>query len=453
MQYERVEIPTNHSFLIQWHQWVHKEVSKCFKRDWGRIPDTVQNVRVRLLSKDFIGRWFFKHLTADLVDKTEAQRILGGAKITFIGSLHPVVGDRARDDSLWRVSDLLEYAQFDYGRYYYSIQEHTIDSDKVLRLLGYPKGAYDALASMYRQGRMKPSEFTEHNCTGKGCRECQRGRDSLRSKNLSLAHRWTDPNVLKDVRKLRWNDRQLKPFLRKWRRQNMIASTPRYIMRNDGTGIDAGLLKYAKIIIQRTSYNEFKRMGRTDDMARAIFNKGISPQLTDAELISWEVDEPNPNRTPVFLDSTAFDQFSGIEARKDVTSLMQDAPLSTEERDAIMAVDLMEMTIRQYAEQVQKPIQRIHRVRSAAMKKMRGLGPSPEEIKIIVQAICDKFDCTWEDLLGLSTFGKSVRARTKLFSTLYDAGMTIDDMRLYFSYPEERITAAINRQCLQEMRK
>ena len=87
MQFVSVAIPTNESFLIQWNTWIYSKVSKRFKRDRERILDTVQNVRLRLIQKDFIGRWFFKHLTNDIVDLIQAERILGGSKIAYISKI------------------------------------------------------------------------------------------------------------------------------------------------------------------------------------------------------------------------------------------------------------------------------------------------------------------------------------------------------------------------------
>lgn len=480
-----VPIPTNQSFLGPkseggHYQWVYAKVAQSFKRNRERIPDIVQNVCLRMLDKDFIGRWFFKHLANpewnkahpdrpprdELVDRLQAEHILGGAKVIYIGTLYPVKGKRSSPDSLWSICDLLEYAQFDYERYYYSIQGHTIDSDKVLRLLGYPEGAYESLASLYRQGRLRPAEFTEHICQGKKCEICDRGRASLKARKLSLVHRWDDPEVQDEVRKLRWNDAQLKPFLRNWRRSNMVATTPLYIMRSSNFSVQAGLYKYAEILIRNAVANGFKGMARTDDVSKTIFKNGtpsqfagdksddtfISPEKSNSETVSWKSegeDEP-PSRT--FLDPNAESYFSGIEAHNDVQALVKDADLTDEEHGAIVAVDLMEMTVRQYAEKVGKPVQRVHRVRTSAIKKLRGRGPTVEKIECILDSVCDQFNCSRSEILSLSKFGKSVAARTRLFSALHDAGMSVNDMKIYFSYPEDRIVAAINRQCLQDMR-
>ena len=87
--YAPINIPTNEGFLEQWYYWVHKKVARHFKHNRDRIADTAQDVRLRLLAKDFIARWFFKHLSDELVDLAQASRILGGAKVTIIGDIQP----------------------------------------------------------------------------------------------------------------------------------------------------------------------------------------------------------------------------------------------------------------------------------------------------------------------------------------------------------------------------
>jgi len=376
-----IPIPTNQSFLKQWYHWTAGKVARHFKRDKERCQDTAQNVRLRLLSKNFIGRWFYKHLTDELVDKKQAEYILGGVPLAYVGSVQPVFGRRSskkgygkdervvcancqdpqlrndcvvrnsckpgpdekrrhscldpqncicsrplgsdehlNDTSIWRVSDLLKFARFDYERYFYSIQNHTIDSTKVLRLLGYEIDNYGALESLYRQGKLKPAELTEHVCQEevrsipkrgdhcgygtcnrkhyamgycsnhyhfsrvKPCSVCEHGRELLRSRGLSLSHRWSNPDVADAVRKLRWNDSQLRPFLRDWRKQNLVKESPLYLMRRDPKhGIDAGLLKYAEMVIDHEVVNDFKRMGRAEDLSTVVLNNGMSPEFSDKE--------------------------------------------------------------------------------------------------------------------------------------------------------------------------
>lgn len=499
MKYVPVPIPSSVSFLPQWNPWIHSKVSKHFKRDKDRIQDTVQNVRLRLLQKDFIGRWFFKHLRDEVVDLGEACRILGGAQVTFIGQIPSldVPNDdcqtpkcvsrrrkglgcsRACPKSLWRVSDLLSYAQFDYDRYYYSPQGHTIDSERVLRLIGYPvgsfvpkhkcsgdgcqgckavahtPGAYAILESLYRQGKLKPAELTEHECSRTAsCVGCEHGRSLLRTRGLSLADRWDDSPQL--ASKLRWNDSQLVPFLRHWRGKNLVHETPQYIMRcpdEDGhvLGIDAGLLKYVEIIINNEVVNDFKRMSRSDDVTRGVFNKGLSPEFSNSDLVALESEEGEERPRQIFRDLSSLDGFNELENKHDVRSLIEEADLTEEERDAIMSVELMEMTVRQYAEKAGMPVPRVHRVRASAMRKLRG-DLATVDASAVAERVCGRHGCSVEDLSGDQVVGPCVVARTEVFSTLFDYGMSVQAIASHFGCSEGRVTAAINRMCLREMR-
>lgn len=522
MRFLPVPIPTNQSFLKQWHAWILSKVSRNFKRDKERIPDAAQNVRLRLLTKDFVGRWFYKHLTDEVVDRGQAEAILGGTPVSFIGSLHPVSFGpnqsckakpcatprgcvRSCSHSLWKVSDLLQFARFDYGRYYYSIQNHTIDSDSILKLLGYPAGDYGILESMYRQNRLKPSELTEHECVelvadapaksptcafvnqdnGERCKRkhfsrgyctahygshvlvtcpaCVHGRELLRARGVSLAHRWTEPEVARAVARLRWNDKQLRPFLRSWRRTNVVKASPLYIMRpanKDGSvpGIDAGLLKYAEMVIDHEVVNDFKRIARGDDMSMMVFNKGLSPEFSDGETVAWESeDSEDPTaRQRVFRDGSSLARVGEMESRRDLSVILSSAGLSEEEADVILHLDLQEMRAKDYAGLRGKTLQKVNRARASAMRKLRdhqfsnrSFDPMVEEA---VTRVCDIHGCTREQLLGPDSVGPCVVARTDLFSHLFDHGMSVPDISSRFSVPEERVVAAINRQVLRDMR-
>lgn len=456
-----VSIPTNQSFLKQWHSWIHMKVGRQYKRDKDRMFDTVQAVRLRLLSKDFVGRWFYKHLTGELVDKLQAEKILGGMKITFIGTLNPVEGDRTDDNSLWLISDLLKFAKFDYDRYYYSIQDHTIDSAHVLELLGYPKDKFTVLQSMYRQGRLQPAELTEHQCDRQGkkgmkprsCVGCLQGVALLRARKLSLADDWGDPAVAGAVAKLRWNDSQLRPFLRSWQRSNLVKCTPLYIMRRGANqGIDAGLLKYAEFVINHEVCNDFKRMARTYDMSGMVFNKGLSPETSDEDTIAWESDETDEAPQRVFRDLNSSNRVKDFETRRDLEAIISSSILSEEEEETVRGVSLSELTVRQFSTQVKRPIQRVHRVLASAMRKMRGVMPSEADIGLIVAQICDQHSCTLPDILGPAMFGPCVKARTDLFSELMDMGWSVGDISARFGVTEERIVAAVNRRVLRDMK-
>lgn len=495
MRHVSVAIPSNESFLTQWNPWIHSKVAKHFKRDKERILDSVQNVRLRLLSKDFISRWFLKHLKDEIVDLSQAQRILGGAKVTFISSI-PSIDEidpscnnpscikrrkkghgcsRSCEKSLWRISDLLKYAKFDFVRYFYSPQNHTISSSRVLRLIGYSEGitdhvcngefcqvckeivyppeAYSVLESLYRQGRIKPSELTEHYCDGSAsCSECRHGRALLKSRHLSLADKWDDSHVA--AAKLRWNDSQLIPFLRNYGGTNIVHSVPAYIMRKPDKsgrvlGIDAGLLKYVEIIISNEVVNDFKRISRSDDITSGVFNKGMGPEFSNTELVAFEGEENEEMSNRIFRDSNSLGKFESYECRRDVAVLINEAGLTDEERGAIESVELMEMTVRRYAEKIGVTVPRVHRARASAMRKLR----SNIAVNSIAVSICDKHGCEVSDLSGPDLFGPCVRARTDVFSDLHNNnGMSVQAIATYFCSSVDRVIAAINRKCLSEMR-
>lgn len=488
-----IAIPTNQSFLAKWYPWTAGRVARHFKRDKERCEDTAQNVRLRLLSKNFIGRWFYKHLTDELVDKSQAELILNGAQLSFIGGVQPVYGRRSSnpklDTSVWKIQDLLDFAKFDYERYFYSIQKHTIDSEKVLRLLGYEPGNYGALESLYRQGKLKPSELTEHYCQEivrpipkigdfcgcdgchrkhysmgycsnhyhmsrvQSCIECERGRELLRQRGISLSHRWNNPEVSESVRKLRWNDSQLRPFLRDWRKQNLVSATPLYIMRsNPNHGIDAGLLKYAMMVIDNEVVNDFKRMGRAEDLSVTIFNKGAGPEFSNKENIAWDSDDKERDDSAaerVICDSRALSKFQHAEGWHDVRRLVEAANLTDEESDIIVSVDLGDMSVRQYAEKVGTPISRIHRLLTSAHHKLASQDLSETVTDEMAFQTASKHGCTVPDI-SRHVFGPAVSARTELFATLYDIGMTVPGIAARFSVTEDMVTAAINRSIIRE---
>lgn len=492
-----IAIPSNQSFLKQWYNWTHAKVQRHFKRDKERVFDTAQNVRLRLLSKDFIGRWFFKHLTDELVDRKQAERILGGVPIAFVGSLHQVHGHRSsideKDTSIWRIKDLLEFAKFDYERYYYSMQGHTIDSAKVLRLLGYGPTEYNVLKALYIQGKLKPSELTEHPCLEKivpgkrrggtcgvkdcgrrhyslgycsthyplsrvrNCPECDHGRELLKARGISAAHCWSDPEVASVVAKLRWNDKQLKPFLREWRRHNMVRATPEYIMRRDSKqGIDAGLLKYAEMVIDHEVVNDFKRISRSDDLSNMVLNNGMSPEHGDKEVVFFDSNgkedgDGDPSER-IICDLTARESFSKAEHYHDIRRLVQSADLTEEEMEVLIEVDLRDMPISDYSEQSGLTVQRIHRVRAAAHKKL-SKGDSQDAMpRILAVTVANRHNCSVDDITGTATFGSCVKARTELFSSLFDAGLTVSRIATYFGVADDLVVAAINRSCIQESR-
>jgi DNA-directed RNA polymerase specialized sigma24 family protein len=474
--YVSVVIPTNNSFTAQWYHWTHAKVSRNFKRDKERAFEVAQNVRLRLISKDFIGRWFFKHLSHELVDKSQAEAILGGVQVTFVGSIpHAEIPNfaclnascvkrhkqkrgcvRSCQNSLWKVSDLLEFAKFDIDRFYYSPQNHTIDSNRFLSLLGYPETQYSLLQSLYRQGRILPAEFTEHACVGEDCLECVRGRAILNTRGLSLAHDWSDPSIAKTVAKLRWNDSQLKPFLREWHRMNMVKSTPSYIMRpghvnefdrsltlSPNQGIDAGLLKYAEIIINNEVRNNFKSMARMDDMQLTVFNKGVSPELSDSDQISWETDDSSEGKTRVFRDVFSMDKITNFEHKHDLERVMEVANISVDEMNVITDIDLGDKSIRDFSDEFGKSIQKIHRIRKSALRKLRG------DDSTLATRTASMYGCSVSDMLSPKVFvGPAIVARMVYFNALHKSGISISDIAHRHMMTENRVSSSIQRAAL-----
>lgn len=514
VSYYSVDIPTNDSFLRQWHLWIHKMVANNFKRNRERMMDTVQNVRLRLLQKDFVGRWFFKHLTDELVDRSEAERILGGVKLKFISQVSPVVGDRSDPDSLWMIRDLLAYAKFDHSRYYYSIQDHTVDSVTVLGLLGYGADSFGVLESLYRQGRLKPAELTEHECVlktrtipdpvhdddgnrlcsvsgcgrrhysrgycsrhysqyvVKSCPGCERGRRALHAKGISLARRWTDPEIVGVVRKLRWNDTQLRPFLREWRGQNAVKTTPLRVYRpvvepvtvgkrsvcvvdkckkkhfrhgycDQHFGVTAGLLKYAKMLIVNAAINDFKSMSRTDDVQFGVFNNGMSPEMSDLETVAWESDDIDDTPKKVFRDVNAQSGFDVVNAANDLSALFSAASLDLQEASVILRIDMKDQSVKECAASLDLTSQEVQRIRSCAMRKLKMASIGDDEIEYAAQQACTIHGCTMHEMLGSRRFGKCVKARVDFLAALAGLGMTAAEIANRTPFSEGRVTNAL----------
>ena len=415
----RVEIPTTSEFLAKWHVWIHGKVSKHFKRGKERIPDTAQRVRLRLLSKDFISRWFFKHLQDDLVDFAQAVRMTGNTNFNKACKISPVYG--SGEESIWRIRDILGLMNFDYDRYFYSIQNHTIETDKVIRLIGYgsydnqsnkwvvSRSSYGILESLYRQGRMKPAELTEHECRKaipvksedglcveegcsskhfsrgyckqhyrakvlNSCPECEKGKALLHQKGVSLHRRWTDPDVSKAVSKLRWNDSQLTPFLREWQQSNLIKCVPRYIMRHPKeASVDAGLLRYANMVIDHDVFNHFKSLLRTDDVSIVSLDVKSDPTFTSSDRIYWESEDERDGRTLHFIDPLAQKAFLDVDTISDLARIIERANLTNLEMSVIQKVDMEDSSISDVATSLGIPNSKVNRIRNHALEKMRNI--------------------------------------------------------------------------------
>jgi hypothetical protein len=197
-----------------------------------------------------------------------------------------------------------------------------------------------------------------------------------------LAHDWKDPSVAHQILKLRWNDSQLKPFLRDWKKSNKIKTTPLYIMRDSAVqGVEAGLLKYAKTVIDNAVKNDFKLLSRSDDLGSMVMNDGISPEAMDSDSIVWEKDENDEsNMIRTFVDMQSNAAFSNLEIRRDISSIIHLANLDEQEVDTIIGIDLSESTVRIYAGNNGLSIQSVREIRSSALRKIRKVvGNSSEE--------------------------------------------------------------------------
>lgn len=331
--YNPVSIPTSNGFVKQYNRWIYQRVSVHFKRNKDRIPDVAQDAIVRLLSKDFIGRWFFKHLSDDLVDRAQAERIYGKS-LSGSRTCSPIYGSSRDPNSLWKIRDVLSACDFDYNSYYYSPQNHTIPTSKVLELLG--ESNVSILESLYRQGRLLPSGFTEHDHDHENklkCSICLHEKQKLLRSGLSLNMRWSDnPEA---AMQLRWNDSQLSSLLRSYKGRNSISGIPMHIMRPAGQmSVDAGLLKYASMIISNCVYNTFKSMGRRQDLEMYADSTSTSEDNPmDIETIQ------NKSSIP---PSGAFDPipgFSDAETYYDLSRLMEISGLSDDESTAVMMID------------------------------------------------------------------------------------------------------------------
>jgi DNA-directed RNA polymerase specialized sigma24 family protein len=189
---------------------------------------------------------------------------------------------------------------------------------------------------------------------------------------------WEDPEVGQAVRKLRWNDGQLTPYLRNWNNKNGLFCTPEYVMRPVGDkGVDAGLLKYVDIIIQNTVANLFKKIGRTDDLEGVLngenvpLNNGKSAQFSDVELVGWESEDDSWQSRRVYKDMMSSKAFEAFEQKYDTDTLMNLAELTNDEERVINAIEIMEMTARQYSEASNLTIPKIHRLHTMAIRKLR----------------------------------------------------------------------------------
>jgi hypothetical protein len=442
----KVVIPTEQQFINQFYNWTYKEVARHFKSRKERIPEVVQDIMIRFLGKNFIGRWFYRHLTDEMVTRDQAERILGGTLLIFLDPklIAPVHGKRSDVKSLWRISDVLKFARFDFDRFYYSIQNHTLDSDRFLKLLGYEAGQYQSLQSLWRQGKIRPSELTEHMCTGKKCLQCKAGLSILRNRGLSLADDWNKPDLNHSIKRLRWNDSQLAPYLRNWKNQNRVFAVPEFIVRLEtNPGIQAGLLKYTKILINNEVNNCFKRMARGEDMSTTVFNKGVSFGYSTSETIVYENENDSDRVETVFMDTQSLNDFTRFENLYDATKIANLSELSPDEIHILSEIDMGDSSAREVSNASGVPFAKVHRMRNAALHKSKKFISDASIFDRLIDDVCRKFDCTAADVFSKVRFGKPVLARAELFHSLHLAGIPIQDIARVYGFEENRVSDAI----------
>ncbi len=440
----KVAIPTTGEFLGQWHAWIHGVVKNSFKRDFERVTDMAQNARLRLLQKDAVARWFFKHMLEELVSRDEAERMLqrdlGKGKLK---GLSPIRGRFKDKDSLWQVSDILSYANFDRKSYFYSIQNHLIDSDEVLELLGYEPGQYSALQALYRIGKLRPSELTDHNCCrSEECDDCRHGRQALKNRSLSLAHDWSGNP---EAKKLRWNDSQLKPLLRNWNGRNMIYAVPSYIVRDGDRDITAGLLRYMRTVIENEVTNNFKSIRREEEPL------GFGDELSTKEVVAITKEEDQSPEL-VFKDSDSLIPFISSESSLDTNKLLSLVSLTEQEQDVIRKIYYEDMSANHYAKLHGLNAPKVGRINSGALNKLQAASNPTFKCDLILRRILSKYNITQDDIFGHEVIGVTVLARAEFFSSLYDNGFSVEFISKLYRVSEDIIVAGINRFTISESR-
>jgi DNA-directed RNA polymerase specialized sigma24 family protein len=229
-------------------------------------------------------------------------------------------------------------------------------------------------------------------------------------------------------------------------------------MRKDPKqGIDAGLLKYAEMVIDNEVVNDFKRMSRAEDLSITVLNGGQSPEYGNHETVAWDSDdkerEDSSSIQPVIRDVGSMNQYVQAERWHDVQRLVEAANLTDEELNVIKFVDLEDMSVRQYSDKHNVTVARVHRILSSAHHKLSAQDLPLSVTDELAFRTASKYGCSTMDIEGSKLFGTCVAARTELFSKLFDMGMTISWISARFSISEDRVSAAINRSVIQESRQ
>jgi hypothetical protein len=339
-------------------------------------------------------------------------------------------------------------------------------------IIGYKPQAYNALKSLYMQGKLKPAELTQHDCLNidninepkedgsccidgcykkhfsrgyctthygqfivNDCPMCEVGRQSLTDRGVSLADDWS--KNCKEASKLRWNDTQLKPFLRQWKRKNCICAVPKYIIRSaydmsKHQGIDAGLLRYVQTIIDHEIVNKFKEYSKSNFTENMLSIVPPSSEERDADVYS-----------KISKECYKYDSISGISAAIDLDCLIERACLSDEEFNIIKCVDLQEMTIKEYADGVHKSSIYVKKVRNGALFKLRNSNVSSVTMSKIVQHSCDEHTCIPSDVFSDIKHGPCVKARRDILVKLVDLGFSDMEISKCTGFDVDRVNVII----------
>ena len=137
--------------------------------------------------------------------------------------------------------------------------------------------------------------------------------------------------------------------------------------------IDAGLLRYANMVVDHDVFNHFKSMIKTDDISYVVLDVKSDPDSASFEKVYVENDETDSNKTQVFIDHNASNQFHESELRNDVYALINKANLSEIEKEIIKIVDLQETSISDVSARMSMSPARINRIRTNALSKLREL--------------------------------------------------------------------------------
>jgi DNA-directed RNA polymerase specialized sigma24 family protein len=209
-------------------------------------------------------------------------------------------------------------------------------------------------------------------------------------------------------------------------------------------GIDAGLLKYASIIITNEVNNEFKSLGRTDDISRVSCSSNLSPEFGDAESLAFDADSEDGSPR-IISDHAAIEKFVEVENQTDIAALLKQSTITPDELAAIEALDILGQAARDYSRQINVPVTKVHKLHLSGLKKLKSARVGEVHANRILHEVCERYGCTEDQVLGDDRFGDPVKARNELFGSLSRDGMSEDDMAFHFDYPREKIAAAVSR--------